>query len=141
MIELSLERIYMTAEEIVKAILGLQGSELIKVRDALLQSMGLSASDLVNVGSGGGQQEVAEESEKKEQLFRVKVAKTVPGIKVAMIKALKTLFGWSLGESKAIAEQMETAEYELKVGISKEEATKISDAIKAAGAEVKVESC
>ena len=58
--------------------------------------------------------------------------------KVGVIKAVRAITGAALGEAKGIVEGTANAPYELKAGISKEEADKLKKQLEEAGASVKM---
>ena len=114
--------------EIVKGLTILELADLVK---ALEEEFGVSAAPVAVAVAGAG--DVAPAAEEKTE-FDV-VLKAFGEKKLDVIKAVRGITGLGLKEAK---EMVEGAPKTVKEGISKEEADKIAEELKAAGAEVEV---
>ena len=114
--------------EIVKGLTILELADLVK---ALEEEFGVSAAPVAAAPVAGGAAAPAVE-EKTE--FDV-VLKAAGASKLNVIKVVRELTGLGLKDAKDL---VEGAPKTLKEGVSKEEADKIAEQLKAAGAEVEV---
>ena len=114
--------------EIVKELTILELADLVK---ALEEEFGVSAAPVAAAPVAGGAAAPAVE-EKTE--FDV-VLKAAGASKLNVIKVVRELTGLGLKDAKDL---VEGAPKTLKEGVSKEEADKIAEQLKAAGAEVEV---
>ena len=112
----------------VKAMTVLELNELVK---ALEEEFGVSAA--ATAVAVAGPAAAAEEVEEKTE-FDV-VLKSVGAEKIKVIKVAREQLGLGLKEAKDI---VDGAPSTLKEGVSKEEAEKIAEAFKAAGAEIEI---
>ena len=122
------EKVTAMIEE-VKALTVLELSELVK---ALEEEFGVSAAAPVAVAAAP----VAEAAPAAEEKTEFDVVLTDAGAsKLNVIKAVKSITGLGLKESK---DMVEGAPQTVKAGVSKEEADKIAEELKAAGASVEL---
>ncbi len=122
----------MTTEEIVNEIKTKTAVELNELVKALEQEFGVSAAAAVVAGPAAAAGEAAQAEEKTE--FTV-ILKEVGANKIAVIKAVREITGLGLMEAKALVEGAPKA---IKENIPQEEAKKIEEALKAAGAVVEI---
>ena len=115
--------------EEIKSMTVIELSNFVK---ALEEEFGVSAAAPVAAGGAAGAAEAAPAEEKTE--FDV-VLKEVGANKIAVIKAVREATGLGLVEAK---QAVEAAPKTIKEGIAKEEAEKIAQQLKDAGAEVEV---
>ena len=115
--------------EIVKGLTILELADLVK---ALEEEFGVSAAPVAVAAAPGAA--AAPVEEKTE--FDV-VLKAAGASKLNVIKVVRELTGLGLKDAKDL---VEGAPKTLKEGVSKEEADKIAEQLKAAGAEVEVKS-
>ena len=120
------EKITALVEE-VKTLTVLELAELVHT---LVDVFGVSAAAAAVAAPAGGA--AAEVEEKTE--FDV-VLKSAGANKIAVIKVVRAATGLGLKEAKEIVDNAPKA---LKEGISKEDAEKLAEELKAAGAEVEV---
>ena len=120
------EKITAMIEE-VKTLTVLELAELVH---ALEEEFGVSAAAAAVAAPAAGA--AAAEEEKTE--FDV-VLKAAGANKIAVIKVVRALTGLGLKEAK---ELVDGAPKNLKEGVSKEEADKVAEELKAAGAEVEI---
>ncbi|MBQ7353898.1 MAG: 50S ribosomal protein L7/L12 [Clostridia bacterium] len=120
------EKITALFEEI-KSLTILEMAELVK---ALEEEFGVSATAVAVAGAPAG--EAAPVEEKTE--FDV-ILKGAGASKLNVIKAVRELTGLGLKDAKDLVEGAPKA---IKEGVSKDEADKVAEALKAAGAEVEV---
>ncbi|MDO4568372.1 MAG: 50S ribosomal protein L7/L12 [Clostridia bacterium] len=113
----------------IKAMSVLELAELVKT---LENEFGVSAAAAV-VATAGPAASGAEEVEEKTE-FDV-VLKSAGAAKINVIKEVRALLGLGLKEAK---ELVDGAPSTVKEAVSKEEADKIAEALKAAGAEVEI---
>ena len=114
--------------ELVKGLTILELADLVK---ALEEEFGVSAAP-VAVAAAPGAAAAAPVEEKTE--FDV-ILKAAGANKLAVIKVARELTGLGLKDAKDLVEAAPKA---IKEGVSKEEADKIAEQLKAAGAEVEV---
>ncbi len=111
----------------IKSLTILEMAELVK---ALEEEFGVSATAVAVAGAPAA--EAAPVEEKTE--FDV-ILKAVGGSKLNVIKAVRELTGLGLKDAKDLVESAPKA---IKEAISKDEADKVAEALKAAGAEVEI---
>lgn len=120
----------MTNEEIIKELSGKTVLEINELVKALEEAWGVSAAAAVAVAgpAAGG----APAEEKTE--FDV-ILKSAGASKIAVIKEVRAITGLGLKDAKDL---VEGAPKTVKEGASKEDANKIAEQLKKAGAEVEV---
>ena len=121
----------MTNEEIIKELSGKTVLEINELVKALEEAWGVSAAAAVAVaapGAGGG----AAAEEKTE--FDV-ILKAAGANKIAVIKEIRAITGLGLKDAK---DMVDGAPKKVKEAIAKDEAEKIAEQLKKAGAEVEV---
>ena len=116
---------------LIEEVKGLTVVELAELVHALEDTFGVSAAAAAVAAPAAGAAAAAEE-EKTE--FDV-VLKSAGANKIAVIKVVRALTGLGLKEAKEIVDNAPKA---LKEGVSKDEAEKIANDLKEAGAEVEV---
>ena len=124
----------MANEKIAQILEEVKGLTLLELNDlvkAFEEEFGVSAAPVAVAGAAVAAAAPAEE-EKTE--FDV-VLKAFGDKKLDVIKAVRNITGLGLKEAK---EMVEGAPKTVKEGVSKDEAAKIADELKAAGAEVEV---
>ena len=119
----------MTNEEIIKELSGKTVLELHELVKALEEAWGVSAAAAVAVA---GPAAAAPAEEKTE--FDV-VLKAAGANKIAVIKEVRAITGLGLKDAK---DMVEGAPKTIKEGASKEDAEKIAEQLKKAGAEVEI---
>ena len=117
--------------QILDLIDGLTILELKDLVKALEEKYGVSAAPVAVAAAPGAA--VAEVEEKTE--FDVELTSYDEAAKLKVIKAVKEITGLGLGEAKEI---VVGAPKMVKTGVSKEEADKVAEELKAAGAEVEI---
>lgn len=122
------EKITALFEEI-KTLTIMEMAELVK---ALEEEFGVSATAVAVAGAPAAGAAAPAEEEKTE--FDV-VLKAAGASKLNVIKAVREITGLGLKDAKDL---VEGAPKTIKEGVSKEEADKVAEALKAAGAEVEV---
>lgn len=115
--------------DLVKGLTILELADLVK---ALEEEFGVSAAPVAVAGGAAPAAAAAAEEEKTE--FDV-VLKAFGDKKLDVIKAVRNITGLGLKEAK---DMVEGAPQTVKAGVSKEDAAKIADELKAAGADVEV---
>ena len=123
----------MNREEIISAIESMTVLELAELVKALEEKFGVSAAAPVAVAAGPAAAAPAEAAEEKTE-FDV-VLKEVGSNKIAVIKVVRAATGLGLKEAKEI---VDNAPKTLKEGISKEDAEKLAEELKGAGAVAEV---
>ncbi len=113
--------------DLVKGLTILELADLVK---AMEEEFGVSAAP---VAVAGGAAPVAAAEEEKTE-FDV-ILKSAGASKLNVIKAVRGITGLGLKEAKDL---VEGAPKEVKTGVSKDEAAKIEEELKAAGAEVEI---
>ncbi len=124
----------MANEKIAQILEEVKGLTLLELNDlvkAFEEEFGVSAAPVAVAGVAAAAAAPAEE-EKTE--FDV-ILKAFGDKKLDVIKAVRNITGLGLKEAK---EMVEGAPKTVKEGVSKDEAAKIADELKAAGAEVEV---
>ena len=119
----------MTNEEIIKELSGKTVLEINELVKALEEAWGVSAAAAVAVA---GPAAAAPAEEKPE--FDV-VLKAAGANKIAVIKEVRAITGLGLKDAK---DMVEGAPKTVKEGASKEDAEKIAEQLKKAGAEVEI---
>ena len=119
----------MTNEEIIKELSGKTVLEINELVKALEEAWGVSAAAAVAVA---GPAAAAPAEEKTE--FDV-VLKAAGANKIAVIKEVRAITGLGLKDAK---DMVEGATKTIKEGASKEDAEKIAEQLKKAGAEVEI---
>ena len=119
----------MTNEEIIKELSGKTVLEINELVKALEEAWGVSAAAAVAVA---GPASAAPAEEKTE--FDV-VLKSAGANKIAVIKEIRAITGLGLKDAK---DMVEGAPKTVKEGASKEDADKIAEQLKKAGAEVEI---
>ncbi len=124
----------MANEKIAQILEEVKGLTLLELNDlvkAFEEEFGVSAAPVAVAGAAVAAAAPAEE-EKTE--FDV-ILKAFGDKKLDVIKAIRNITGLGLKEAK---EMVEGAPKTVKEGVSKDEAAKIADELKAAGAEVEI---
>ena len=116
--------------ELVKGLTILELADLVK---ALEEEFGVSAAPVAVAGAAPAAAGAAPAAEEKTE-FDV-VLKAAGANKLAVIKVAREITGLGLKDAKDL---VEAAPKTIKEGVSKEEADKIAEQLKAAGAEVEV---
>ena len=120
----------MTNEEIIKELSGKTVLEINELVKALEEAWGVSAAAAVTVA---GPAAAAAPAEEKTE-FDV-VLKAAGSNKIAVIKEIRAITGLGLKDAKDL---VEGAPKTVKEGASKEDADKIAEQLKKAGAEVEI---
>lgn len=121
----------MTTQEIVEEIKTKTAVELNELVKALEEEFGVSAAAAVVAGPAAA--EAAPAAEEKTE-FNV-ILKEAGANKIAVIKAVREATGLGLMEAKAL---VETAGATVKENVPTEEANKLAETLKAAGATVEL---
>ena len=116
--------------DLVKGLTILELADLVK---ALEEEFGVSAAPVAVAAAPGAAAGAAPAAEEKTE-FDV-VLKAAGANKLAVIKVAREITGLGLKDAKDLVESAPKA---IKEGVSKEEADKIAEDLKAAGAEVEV---
>ena len=116
--------------DLVKGLTILELADLVK---ALEEEFGVSAAPVAVAGAVAPGAAAAPAAEEKTE-FDV-VLTDAGASKLAVIKAVRSITGLGLAEAKAMVEEAPKA---IKSGVSKEEADKVAEELKAAGATVEV---
>ena len=120
----------MTNEEIIKELSGKTVLEINELAKALEEAWGVSAAAAVAVaGPAAGAAPAEEKTE-----FDV-ILKSAGSNKIAVIKEIRAITGLGLKDAK---DMVEGAPKTVKEGASKEDAEKIAEQLKKAGAEVEI---
>ena len=121
----------MTNEEIIKELSGKTVLEINELVKALEEAWGVSAAAAVAVAgpAAGGAAPAEEKTE-----FDV-VLKAAGANKIAVIKEIRAITGLGLKDAK---DMVDGAPKTVKEGIAKEDAEKIAEQLKKAGAEVEI---
>ena len=130
-INLFMEGIKMTTQEIIEVIKGLSVLELNDLVKACEEEFGVSAAAGVVVAAGAAG--AAEEAEEKTE-FDVELTE-VGGQKVKVIKVVREITGLGLKEAKAV---VDGAPKNIKEAVSKEEAEDIKKQMEEVGAKVTI---
>ena len=116
--------------ELVKGLTILELADLVK---ALEEEFGVSAAPVAAVAAPGAAGAAAPAAEEKTE-FDV-ILKAAGANKLAVIKVAREITGLGLKDAKDLVEAAPKA---IKEGVAKDEAEKIAEQLKAAGAEVEV---
>ena len=116
--------------DLVKGLTILELADLVK---ALEEEFGVSAAPVAVAAAPGAAGAAAPAAEEKTE-FDV-ILKSAGANKLAVIKVAREITGLGLKDAKDL---VEAAPKTIKEGVSKEEAEKIAEQLKAAGAEVEV---
>ncbi len=119
----------MTNEELIKELSGKTVLEINELVKALEEAWGVSAAAAVAVAGPAAAAPVEEKTE-----FDV-ILKAAGSNKIAVIKEVRAITGLGLKDAKDL---VEGAPKPVKEGASKEDAEKIAEQLKKAGAEVEV---
>lgn len=123
----------MTTQEIVTAIENLKVSELVELVNTLKDKFGVTAV-AVGAPAAGGAGAAAAATEEVQSTFAVIL--TAPGDqKVQVVKAVKTITGLGLKESKDL---VDAAPKPVKDGVSREEAESIKKQLEDLGAKTEI---
>ena len=122
-------------EKLIEEIKGMTVLEVSKLVKALEEEFGVSAAAPVAVAAApaAGAAAAAPAAEEKTE-FTV-ILKAAGANKIAVIKAVRELTSLGLAEAKGLVDGAPKA---VKENVSKEEADKAAEALKAAGAEVEI---
>ena len=121
-------------EKLIEEIKGMTVLEVSKLVKALEEEFGVSAAAPVAVAAAAPAAGAAAPAAEEKTEFTV-MLKAVGANKIAVIKAVRELTSLGLSEAKALVDGAPKA---VKENVSKEEADKAVEALKAAGAEVEV---
>ncbi|MBR2951997.1 MAG: 50S ribosomal protein L7/L12 [Clostridia bacterium] len=113
--------------DLVKGLTILELADLVK---ALEEEFGVSAAPVAAAPAAGAAAPAAEEKTEFDVIL-----KAAGAAKLNVIKAVREITGLGLKEAK---DMVESAPKAVKEGVSKDEADKIAEQLKAAGAEVEV---
>lgn len=117
----------------IEQIKGMTVLELNSLVKALEEEFGVSAAAPVAVAAAPAAGAAAPAAEEKTE-FTV-VLKGAGAEKLKVVKTVRELTGLPLGEAKALVDNAPKA---IKENVSKEEADKLAEALKAAGAEIEI---
>ena len=124
----------MNKEQFIEAIKGMTVLELADLVKALEEEFGVSAAAPVGVAVAAGPAAGAAEEAVEKTEFDV-ILKDVGAEKIKVIKAVREITGLGLKEAKEV---VDNAPKPIKEGVSKEDAAKIEEALKAVGATVEI---
>ena len=124
----------MNKEQFIEAIKSMTVLELADLVKALEEEFGVSAAAPVGVAVAAGPAAGAAEEAVEKTEFDV-ILKEVGAEKIKVIKAVRELTGLGLKEAKEV---VDNAPKPIKEGVSKEDAAKIEEALKAVGATVEI---
>ena len=120
----------MTNEEIIKELSGKTVLEINELVKALEEAWGVSAAAAVAVAAPGAGAAAAEEKTEFDVIL-----KSAGSNKIAVIKEIRAITGLGLKDAK---DMVDGAPKTVKEALPKEEAEKIAEQLKKAGAEVEV---
>ena len=120
----------MTNEELIKELSGKTVLEINELVKALEEAWGVSAAAAVAVAGPAAAAAPAEEKTEFDVILKAAGAN-----KIAVIKAVSAITGLGLKDAK---DMVEGAPKTVKEGASKEDAEKIAEQLKKAGAEVEI---
>ena len=120
----------MTNEEIIKELSGKTVLEINELVKALEEAWGVSAAAAVAVAAPGAGAAAAEEKTEFDVIL-----KSAGANKIAVIKEIRAITGLGLKDAK---DMVDGAPKTVKEGASKEDADKIAEQLKKAGAEVEI---
>ena len=121
-------------EKLIEEIKGMTVLEVSKLVKALEEEFGVSAAAPVAVAAAAPAAGAAAPAAEEKTEFTV-ILKAAGANKIAVIKAVRELTSLGLAEAKGLVDGAPKA---VKENVSKEEADKAVEALKAAGAEVEV---
>jgi large subunit ribosomal protein L7/L12 len=123
-----------------KVIPLLEAGKLMELVNSLKEEFGISSDDLRGgaVITSGGEAPAAATATAEQTEFTVLLVGFKEGGKLGVIRIMKTITGASLGDAKKIVEDLSTAPYEVKVGISKAETEALKKQLEEAGGVVEV---
>ena len=116
--------------QIIDLVKGLTILELAELVKAMEEEFGVSAAPVAVAAVGGAPAEAVEEKTEFDVILV-----SAGAAKLNVIKAVRSITGLGLKEAKDLVEGAPKA---IKEGVSKEEAEKVAEELKAAGAEVEV---
>ena len=116
-------------QKLVEELSKLSVMEAVELSKALEETWGVSAAAAVAVAAGPAAAAAEEKTE-----FDVVLAE-VGANKLAVIKAVKDITGFGLGEAKALVESAPKA---IKEAVAKDEADKMKATLEAAGAKIEL---
>ena len=129
----------MSMEEIIEVVDGMTVLELSELVKALEEKYGVTAAAPMAMGvmpgmavAGGGDEEGGEEAEKTE--FDV-IILAAGDKKIQVIKEVRAITGLGLKEAKALVDEAPKA---VKEKVNKDEADKIAEQLREAGAQVEI---
>ena len=120
----------MTNEEIIQELSGKTVLEINELVKALEEAWGVSAAAAVAVAAPGAGAAAAEEKTEFDVIL-----KSAGANKIAVIKEIRAITGLGLKDAK---DMVEGAPKTVKEGAAKEDAEKIAEQLKKAGAEVEI---
>ena len=120
----------MTQEEIIEALSGMTVLQIADLVKALEEKWGVSAAAPVAVAAAGAAAAPAEEKTEFDVILAAAGAN-----KIAVIKEIRAITGLGLKDAK---DMVDGAPKKVKEAIAKDEAEKIAEQLKKAGAEVEV---
>ena len=120
----------MTNEEIIKELSGKTVLEINELVKALEEAWGVSAAAAVAVAPAGGAAAAVEEKTEFDVILAAAGAN-----KIAVIKEIRAITGLGLKDAKDL---VDGAPKTVKEAVAKDEAEKIAEQLKKAGAEVEV---
>lgn len=121
-------------QNMIEQIKGMTVLELNSLVKALEEEFGVSAAAPVAVAAAPAAGGAAAPAAEEKTEFTV-VLKGAGAEKLKVVKTVRELTGLPLGEAKALVDNAPKA---IKENVSKEEADKLAEALKAAGAEVEL---
>ena len=116
--------------QIIDLVKGLTILELAELVKAMEEEFGVSAAPVAVAAVGGAPAEAVEEKTEFDVILV-----SAGAAKLNVIKAVRSITGLGLKEAKDLVEGAPKA---IKEGVSKEEAEKVAEELKAAGAEVEI---
>jgi ribosomal protein L7/L12 len=132
-------------EDVVKRILSASTVEILEIISKIQDSLKAAGVDISKLAVSGGAGAAAEESN-EEKVVKKKLVLTGiknDSVKMAVITALKKIYGLSLGDSKKKVDSVTAANpvlEVLKTGLTDDEAKAQAAELEASGAVIKVES-
>ena len=121
-------------EKLIEEIKGMTVLEVSKLVKALEEEFGVSAAAPVAVAAAAPAAGAAAPAAEEKTEFTV-ILKAAGANKIGVIKAVRELTSLGLAEAKGLVDGAPKA---VKENVSKEEADKAAEALKAAGAEVEI---
>lgn len=131
-----------TPEDLVQIVAEMPIAQIMKAVKLMEEKFGVSAAAPVAAAVAAAPASAEASSEEAQTEFTVLLTKFGDNVgdKVKVIKALRGLPGvdLSLGDAKAAVESTANGPYEVRAGISKEEAEKFKKELEAASASVEI---